>query len=969
MICTNCGHKLEENTKFCPQCGTPVEASVENQAETSAVDSVASAEPDTSVGPAEAETPAESIHESVAADFSEGKTQVLHTMQADDKTVPMHTIGADSAGVPFSADQSGQQDQPASSPQFAQAQTAQSAQPTQFEKSTRHLASELFDTARLKVMAIAGGIGLASAVVATIVTMILLALAGASSVESGLSQIAPSFGDIPLDVDLRSGILSVFGVLFAGGVGGGIRGTVAAMGGYGSATVVMPVMLSGLCLLVGSAFAAFMWGKSLRRTHKWTNLCAALITGAGVGLAYLVIAVICAVRISGSFGNQSQISGATPTTFFMALLLTFCGVWAGLALAEKLGSEKNVFTAAWTWTRRARGFVRTVVEASVIYALVFTVVALVVFILAAVNAKSAAALFTFPVVLPMLAAWLHAFASFGVISTSGSAMGSSAQQSVSLFAASSNNALVWVLFAVFIVVSIYIMLRMIVRNAYDAQYINWKYSWQAPLIIGVAWIVLSFIGLRISVSAHAIGQDMQMSIGIAPWYGVIAAAWIFALEAGARVFSRSLSSVARALWPLVASAAVVADGVAYASQNNEQTVVGEQTVGNEQGANNEVPASATVQDSQPTTSMAATPGTEQTQDTTPLASVSSAATPEQFASQINATTQPSKPMDPKVKRGIIAGTVVVALVVALAAAFNILSTTVFSAKAVAQSYIQAVESGDYDRATQMSNLGLTSKQSVLLTSAVGKKAKARISGATLGSETKNADGSRTYQVSYNFQGNNETSVITVKPTGKQYGVFDAWKITGGLVQDISLSADKAIDEVTVGGVKVSLHSDESDDYGISYKVYPGVYEVVYEGSQYIKDFSAQVKSGDGVNIRAKATEKLKDDIAAQAKAKIDECAKSTSPSVEGCPFSSYISEDSDRYRNFSWSITKYPTVRGVDLYDGTFYLSGGEAKLSYELKSFFDDDDWEDYSSEVSIYSYGTFVLKGDSLTVSFDED
>ena len=104
---------------------------------------------------------------------------------------------------------------------------------------------------------------------------------------------------------------------------------------------------------------------------------------------------------------------------------------------------------------------------------------------------------------------------------------------------------------------------------------------------------------------------------------------------------------------------------------------------------------------------------------------------------------------------------------------------------------------------------------------------------------------------------------------------------------------------------------------------------------------------------------------AQVKSVLVECANSTSPEPEGCPFSSWVSGDSDSYSDLSWSITKYPVIRSIDLEDGSFSFGGGTATLKYRHKDFFDD--WTDDSDDNTIYGDGTFTLDGNKLTVKFD--
>ena len=129
-------------------------------------------------------------------------------------------------------------------------------------------------------------------------------------------------------------------------------------------SVTLPVGLPGVALAIGAAFGAYMLARRFALRFKWTGVISSLIVGVLSGLVLLVFAAIFPVTVSGSYSDYSasaSLSGVSFRTFCMAFLLSAAGALAGYALAQYAGDSGNVFSAAWRWAHRARGFVRTLV--------------------------------------------------------------------------------------------------------------------------------------------------------------------------------------------------------------------------------------------------------------------------------------------------------------------------------------------------------------------------------------------------------------------------------------------------------------------------------------------------------------------------------------------------------------------------------------------------------------------------------
>lgn len=937
MFCSQCGAQLGPNARFCGQCGTPTALPDPTP------QPVAQPEPTAPVdNSSQSNQPFESTI--VNAEVPTEQTQVFNPQSTDYQPVQQQAAPVNNAPAGTGA--------------------AQNLNESVSQVVAVARRSEVFAEKRIKGMAIAAGIGLAAAAVFAALQFILFSFLGSSQTSEILSELPYMSNSVPDNLTSFVSPLSIFGILLTGGVGGSVSVSGGAQGisVAGAVNILFPISLSGVALILGVAFGAYMFGKGLERTKKWTHLWSAMLTGLAVAIAYLLIAFVTAIRldsgntaIGGALSSLGAsvsitISAATFGTFAMAFIFATLGAWFGFVLAEKHATEKTIVQAAWKWAHQARGFVRTIVESSAMYAAVFTVVAIGLLIYLGVKTHSMMPLSLLSS-LPLLAAYAQALSSFGSLraSVGGTSGYNNGGQNFTLAKlAETVSPWLWGLLVLFIVASFYIVLRMIVRNMYDAEYTQWKYAWQAPTTLGLVWIALALFGLRISINAGAMGYGYNVSVGIELWYGVLFAVWLGLLEVASRVLNGVLYPLITVLW-----SAVVGGTVAVAAEQNEQPA---------QPVQAETVPVAFAQ--QPTEVL---PSSPVEQDPTVVMPVQNTSMLNEASTVSMAAPAPvAKPLDPQKKRVLVISAIVIAVLAVLFGAYSIASSTLFGPKNVVNQYVKAVESGNYTQATKLSNLGLSTAQSALLTSTAGKNAEVRISGATVGKSVKNPDGSQTFNVSYNFQNSSQTASVTVKPVGKQFGIFDKWTVTNGLTQTVNVTFAKPFTSVSISGVAVGKANALSEiDYGYTFAIYPGVYSAQAKGTKYIKEFTGKIGANSDLSVTANPTDALEEDINAQVKSVLDECAKSTSPEPEGCPFSSWVSGDSDSYSDLSWSITKYPVIRSIDLEDGSFSFGSGTATLKYRHKDFFDD--WTDDSDDNTIYGDGTFTLDGNKLTVKFD--
>ncbi|WP_240685252.1 heme utilization protein [Bifidobacterium pullorum] len=889
---------------------------------------------------------------------------------------------------------------------------------------------ELTAPAVLQTAGVSLGIGLGSAVVIALISAIVC-LAGSSQAFSGMGQFSSvmsysGMGDLSSMVSgLNFFQLLVMSLIM--GVSGAFSLSASAAGisldSLANVSLSMPVGLSGVALMVGAAFGAYWFARKSGIRFAWTGAISAAAVGLVTSILYLVLGAVFPLSLSvasGGYGASASLVGATFRTFLMTFLIAGLGALAGYALAQFAPDSSNVFIAAWRWMHRTRGFVRTIAESVMVYAVVFTVIGVIALIAMAISGKDPSALalvfFLFPF-LPIATFVIGALGSLDVTITGQQSTG------ISVFASGMGNAR-WVFVAlvvVFIVATLYIALRAAARNMYDRAYAEWKHSWKSPVAALVAWLVIDFAVASMNVTASVSTQgSFSAAFGPAMWFFLVAAIWAFLVEVVALTFGPTLVTSMPGLWKVFVGGTVqqtpqnVADYVAACSpkkanaaqqplhQPSESDTASEQTSVDSVGTT--PVAAATAQAWQPPTavpvSAPAGPDTPDAvnatqpipvapaQQTTPTQQIPTAtampAPTDQVPPTASATAQmppvmppaapaapKGKPLTAKQKTGIIIGAVVVGVIAVLGIAYAVLNATVFSPQSVADRYVAALSSGDYEEANNIADPQLDQDQRLLLTNKAAQTENATITNARVTGITDSADGSKLVNVTYTISGEQVNDTFTMTPAGSRFLIFRDWTVTTPLLKEITVSTDAATPGLTINGIEVGEENAVSGSFGsdLVFKVYPGTYRIAVTETEFITE------SGDGpvtvstngstyAYTSVEATDALVQAIQDELDAQLQACAASTEGEPEGCLFSMYTFSE-DRYRNVTWSITESPEVDYIDLGSGEFMTSGGEVTATYEYRQY--DDSWEPDDYTDYIYVYGSFTIDGDQVNVTMD--
>lgn len=346
------------------------------------------------------------------------------------------------------------------------------------------------------------------------------------------------------------------------------------------------------------------------------------------------------------------------------------------------------------------------------------------------------------------------------------------------------------------------------------------------------------------------------------------------------------------------------------------------------------------------------------------------------------------------RRTLIIWSTLIGLAVILVGAYLILKNTVFTPSGQINAYVSAVSSGDYQRANKLVDPGVANDSRVLLTNGYAKNAGSRIKNVEIGPLVRNAQApGYQVQISYTVNGAKQSKMLYVQASGKQFLIFDSWRIITPLTTRIKVAAPKIVDDIEVNGINVKLSkagmnkevvtppSDASsgsldevryssmDQYTLP--VYPGVARVKLANAQYVQAQPVKINDPQTVAyIAPQATDALKKGILDQVQHHIDECTASTATKMAGCSFSNGGFNDygDPAYTNIKRTVSTPPTLERLDLSAGEFQTGLIQTHIGYQYR-FNENEDWKDDTTSASDYLTGSFTIGDDGeLSVKFSD-
>lgn len=132
------------------------------------------------------------------------------------------------------------------------------------------------------------------------------------------------------------------------------------------------------------------------------------------------------------------------------------------------------------------------------------------------------------------------------------------------------------------------------------------------------------------------------------------------------------------------------------------------------------------------------------------------------AAPVAAPGATSTTMNEQQKKNFIIVGAVAGFLVLFGIVYGVLSSAVFSAKSVANSYVAAISSGNYDKANTIADPHVNTNQRALLTSKASSGENTRITNARISQTSNNADGTVSAQLTYTLEGKEVNGNFTIK---------------------------------------------------------------------------------------------------------------------------------------------------------------------------------------------------------------
>ncbi len=319
-----------------------------------------------------------------------------------------------------------------------------------------------------------------------------------------------------------------------------------------------------------------------------------------------------------------------------------------------------------------------------------------------------------------------------------------------------------------------------------------------------------------------------------------------------------------------------------------------------------------------------------------------------------------RPLPSSRRRIALAGTVTLGclvLLVAAVAGVRLLRTTVYGPAATVEDYLNALAGArGPDALAQLT----THQSSPLLTPSVLSAEVKRDPISDIATTVESTSGgTATVRATYR-QGDHRVSrelTVTTGHGGHLLGLFPKWLIDDGALETLTVSTDQTR-TVTVEGVTLT------DDTAT---VFPGRLQVTSPGDLVIADASqlADLRDQGGtstVELPTTVRDSVEQAVTKKVTTMLSTCAKSTSLSPEGCPFSTYAYEPS----NVKWSLKGSPSIELSDPMDGAVSFSGtATMHVTYLEPGIFGPA--EEESEDVAVYLNGEARDESDRLVVSVD--
>lgn len=289
---------------------------------------------------------------------------------------------------------------------------------------------------------------------------------------------------------------------------------------------------------------------------------------------------------------------------------------------------------------------------------------------------------------------------------------------------------------------------------------------------------------------------------------------------------------------------------------------------------------------------------------------------------------------------------VILLVVAGIIVVNVVNKQQHSPQALAQSYADAVNSGDMKKANEIAKVRVPKgAREELLDPRFIESSPDKVSNVKVGQVDRKGDTAQ-IDMSYTISGQEHSMKLHAEKKGKKGLFFDDWQMQGPQVQPVTL--DTPANKLKVNGEELDVEPGTA-----VYAMYPGTYDIESPDSKFLSGDKQSISLGylsdqdkeepQEVRLRADVKDELNKEVEKLVNKKIDECEKSGDFEPKGCGFRVDPESSSQGVKfkddvnegDVHWKIEKRPKI--YVSYSGTIgngvYFSKEEGEVSFTADS------------------------------------
>lgn len=285
-------------------------------------------------------------------------------------------------------------------------------------------------------------------------------------------------------------------------------------------------------------------------------------------------------------------------------------------------------------------------------------------------------------------------------------------------------------------------------------------------------------------------------------------------------------------------------------------------------------------------------------------------------------------MSPLVK--VVAAWLLGLMVTIGAAVLTILlvNTKVYGPEQQVRNYLEALRDGEGEKALGLLNATVPPANAAMLDGPALRASVDSLDNVSVGEPRSAGDRRVEIPVTYSIDGRQESTSFELENTGRQWMFFNSWEFVPATLPTLEVAVVNQR-EATLNGVRVALPGG-TNRFAV---FYPGEFEAHYTSEYFAAPavktavLDRRESAGTRLTLATRATTRLVDDVSAQVRRFLDQCAAQKVLAPTACPF--YHFTDNRIDGDVSWKITAYPKVE-IEPFGGGWVVKplAGTARLS-----------------------------------------